>query len=148
MKYIKNRKGALLISAFPGCGKSHFYNSNKDLLILDSDSSTFDKEHFPQNYMDHIRENMNTADIILISSHKEVRDALLENEFDFTLIYPSMELKEEYLNRYKERGNDDSFVELLDNNWENWISEIESESGYKKMKLNEGEFLSDKINIG
>lgn len=148
MKYLKNRKKTLLISAFPGCGKSHFYNNCKHLKVLDSDSSTFDKEHFPQNYMDHIRDNIDKVDIILISSHKEVRDVLKENEFDFTLVYPDKDIKEEYIGRYKERGNDDAFVKLLENNWDNWINEIESEDGYQKIVLSNGEYLSDKIDIG
>lgn len=148
MKYLKNRKEAVLLSAFPGTGKSYLYENNEGLTILDSDSSTFDKEGFPQNYIEHIKENLNKAHIIMISSHEEVREALLENDLYFVVAYPSIDLKDEYIERYKNRGNEDSFVELLNNNWENWITEIESDDRFKKIKLSEGEFLSDKIDIG
>ena len=40
-----------IISAFPGCGKSHLFRVAGDSIkILDSDSSKFDKDHFPANY--------------------------------------------------------------------------------------------------
>ncbi len=138
---------AILISAFPACGKSTFYNEYKDeLVVLDSDSSTFDKSEFPQNYMDHIKENMDKADVIFISSHKEVREALKENDLDFTVVYPSIELKEEYMERYKNRGNDEGFINLLDKNWDAWITEIDEDDELSKIELEEGEFISDVLN--
>ena len=140
-----NEKETLLLSAFPGSGKSHLFRNNEDLEILDSDSSTFDKSDFPSNYIEHIKKNIGKVDIICISSHKEVRDALVENELDFTLVYPKMELKDEYIQRYKDRGNEDSFVALLEKNWETWIGELEEQEGCKKIELDSGEFLSDKI---
>jgi hypothetical protein len=41
-------KQTSVISAFPGCGKSHYFRENKDKSILDSDSSKFDKSNFPE----------------------------------------------------------------------------------------------------
>ena len=63
----------LVVSAFPGCGKSHLFRNKGEKKILDSDSSTFDKSQFPQNYIEHIKFNIGEVDIILVSSHKEVR---------------------------------------------------------------------------
>lgn len=84
---------AIVISGFPGIGKSYMYNNMKDLKILDSDSSKFswvkDEEgkntkernpDFPNNYIKHIKDNMDSSDIILVSSHKVVRDALKDND--------------------------------------------------------------------
>ena len=66
-------------------------NSNK--VILDSDSSTFDKKNFPENYITHIKNKISIVDIILVSSHKVVRDALVKNNINFTLVYPDRTLK-------------------------------------------------------
>jgi spore cortex formation protein SpoVR/YcgB (stage V sporulation) len=55
-------KKTLVISAFPGCGKSHFFRNNKDKEVLDSDSSKFDKAHFPKNYIEHIKSNLGKVD--------------------------------------------------------------------------------------
>ncbi|KKK65553.1 hypothetical protein LCGC14_2972950, partial [marine sediment metagenome] len=93
----------IIISAFPATGKTHFYRNTK-LKVLDSDSSHFSwlpnkqrHPNFPENYIDHIKQNMGDVFIILISSHKVVRDALVKEGIKFTLIYPNRELKEEYL---------------------------------------------------
>ena len=58
-----------VFSVFPGVGKTHFYNQNKE-NTRDSDSSTFDKSEFPQNYIDHIKELLEDESIehILVSS--------------------------------------------------------------------------------
>lgn len=140
-----NSTNTLVVSAFPGCGKSHLFRNKGDKKILDSDSSTFDKSQFPENYINHIKSNIGDADIILVSSHKEVRDALQNQGIEFTLVYPSRDIKEEYIQRYIDRGNDDKFVELLKKNWENWMTELEEQKGCNKIELKNGQYLSDII---
>lgn len=148
MKKIKklNNFNKKVISAFPGCGKSHFFR-NSDLVVSDSDSSKFDKSDFPNNYIQHIKDklNDNETEIIFISSHKEVREALRDNGIEFMLIYPNINLKESYINRYKERGSDDNFINFLSNNWDNFINEIKEEDYYTKVELSEGKYISDII---
>ena len=140
-----NTADTLVVSAFPGCGKSHLFRNKGDKKILDSDSSTFDKSQFPENYINHIKSNIGDVDIILVSSHKEVRDALQNQGINFSLVYPSRVIKDEYIQRYIDRGNDGKFVELLKNNWENWMTELEEQTGCNKVELKEGEYLSDII---
>lgn len=133
-------------SAFPGCGKTTYYRtSGKN--VLDSDSSTFDKRNFPENYLYHIKYNINndTVDRILVSSHKEVRDALTINGISYVLVYPERGLKKEYIQRYKERGNNDDFIDLLDKNWDVWMNEMDSQEGCYKVKLGKGQYLTDVI---
>jgi hypothetical protein len=146
-KFNEHSKATMVISAFPGCGKSHLFRNKGDMKILDSDSSTFDKSQFPQNYIEHIKSNIGDADIILVSSHKEVRDALVDKGINFTLVYPNMDIKDEYIQRYIDRGNDGKFVDLLKQNWENWIEELEHQSGCEKIKLDRGQYLSDVIEL-
>ena len=83
-----------IISAFPGTGKSYYHKSNVK-NSLDSDSSLFswaDKTHkdrhpnWPNNYLEHIRENIGKYEFIFVSSHKEVRNLLLDNCIHFYLI--------------------------------------------------------------
>ena len=151
MNYIKNfesmsnddKKSTILISAFPGVGKSYLFKNLKDYKILDSDSSTFDKDLFPGNYIDHIKQNIGVVDIIMISTHDVVRQQLEENGLFFVLVYPDISLKDEYIGRYNERGNDDNFIKILGENWDNWINDIEKQKGCLKIKLQSGEFLGD-----
>lgn len=139
-----------VISGFPGIGKSHFFKNNPDVIVLDSDSSHFSwiskgvrHPDFPQNYMDHIKSNLSKADVILVSSHKQVRDALKENGILYTLIYPDKSLMDEYIARYRARGNDDSFITMIRNNWDTFIDEIEQEEYPTKICLQQNEFLTN-----
>ena len=133
-----------LYSGFPGTGKSYFFNNtDKDLIsIIDSDSSTFDKKDFPDNYIRHIKENVGKIDVICISSHKEVRDALVANELYFLLFYPDKSLKAEYLQRYTDRGSPKAFIDLIDSNWDMWLTELEHQRGCKHIVLQSGEYIS------
>jgi phosphosulfolactate synthase (CoM biosynthesis protein A) len=146
-RFNEHGKKTIIISAFPGCGKSHLFRNKGEKNILDSDSSTFDKSNFPQNYIQHIKSNIGSADLILVSSHKEVRDALVENGIDFTLVYPNRQIKDEYIKRYIDRGNNENFVNLLQKNWDNWMNELDEQIGCEKVELKTGQYLSDVANI-
>jgi len=142
-----NSAETLVVSAFPGCGKSHLFRNKGEKKILDSDSSTFDKSQFPQNYIENIKSNIGEVDIILVSSHKEVRDALVNESISFTLVYPRKDIKDEYIQRYIDRGNDGKFVELLKQNWDNWTDELENQEGCEKIELESGQYLSNVIEL-
>ncbi|MCH7928756.1 MAG: hypothetical protein IID03_12385, partial [Candidatus Dadabacteria bacterium] len=96
-------KNTLVISAFPATGKSYFKN-RVGKNVLDSDSSKFSwlkkgvrHPDFPDNYIQHIKDNLGKVDIILVSSHKIVREALVKNGIQFVLMYPNRKLKYEYV---------------------------------------------------
>lgn len=136
---------ALIISGFPGIGKTHLFNST-NYNVLDSDSSQFDKSHFPGNYIKHIQDNIDKQHIILVSSHKMVRDALNANNIRYTLVHPGRNLLHEYLSRYKARGSSEEFCKLIEQNWYNWIDEIIQDKSIKsRYVLSRGEYLSDVI---
>ena len=125
-------KKAVVISGFPGIGKSYTAMNEDSFKILDSDSSNFSwikigvrNPDFPNNYIEHIKLNMYKADIIFVSSHEEVRNALIKNGIDFTLVYPHKSLKNIYLARYEQRGSSKEFIEFISNNWDKFLDEIE-----------------------
>lgn len=152
-----------IISAFPGTGKTTFHKKYPE-LCLDSDSSKFswllDKEgekiigvdgnptrnpEFPDNYINHIKENIGKYKYIFVSLHKEVRDALTHNCIYYLLVYPTRERKEEFLRNYKNRGNDENFIQLLDKNWDLWMTQIRSDNllGHDEFWLENGQFIED-----
>ena len=137
-------KKTVIISAFPGCGKTTAYIKLKNKIdVLDSDSSLFDKKDFPKNYIEHIKENIGKVDIIFVSSHQVVRNALKENNIHFSIYYPSKKRKSEMLELYKQRGNNEDFIYFLDNHFDFFIDNIEKEdvSGLKIRLENEGDFI-------
>lgn len=140
-----------IISGFPGVGKSVLTQGSKH-LTLDSDSSQFSwieegvrHPDFPNNYMAHIKENIGKADYILVSSHDNVRQALKKHDIFYTVVYPHIDLKDEYLERYRHRGNDEKFVEFIGYNWRTFIKEIENDPYPRHLRLPSGKYLSDVI---
>lgn len=139
-----------IISAFPGCGKTYCFKNKQDCFkrILDSDSSHFSwikdengnntkvrNPEFPDNYIKYIKDNIGKAEIIFVSSHEIVRKALEENNIEYTLIYPSIEQKEEWIRRFKNRNDNKQFIDFISNNWEKFINEMDNETFPKKIKL-------------
>lgn len=137
---------ALIISGFPGIGKTR-YKEVSNQLVLDLDTSNFDKEEFPKNYLDEIEDKIESYNVILVSTHREVREGLLDRGINFTLVYPNIELKEEYVDRYQDRGSEVSFINLLESNWDEWINELEEQERCSHIVLNSNEFLTDIMNI-
>ncbi len=140
----------MLVAAFPGTGKSYYCNVDADYIpqsfATDSDSSQFDKNHFPENYIEHIKQKISEGYArVFISSHKDVREALVLNNLPFVLIYPAKELKEEYIERYKQRGNNEKFIQLLSDNWDNWIDECKSQTGCYHIELKSNQFVANVV---
>lgn len=143
---------ALVISAFPGAGKSWVADNPGNLTVADSDSSDFSWENqaerirhpeWPQNYMRHILEQQANSDIVFVSTHKEVRDAMIGAMIPFILVYPGLDMKQEYIQRYIDRGNAPAFVALLEQNYEAWIAELEAQQCYMRVVLKPGEHIAD-----
>jgi hypothetical protein len=130
----------MIISAFPGTGKSFLSRLYPD-RISDSDSSNFDKSLFPNNYIEHIK--MSTAELTLVSSHLDVRNALRDNGLEFTLIYPHEDLRDEYVKRYRDRYSSEEFIDLLHSNFENWIMTMRADPCPNHIVLDAGEYLTD-----
>lgn len=138
----------LIISAFPACGKTRFFVDNQhDIKILDSDSSTFDKTDFPANYIDHIKSNIGKVDIIMISSHEDVRKELSKNEIIFTLIYPMKDCRDEWRSRMMKRGSSFESTEMIQDNWVLFLDSCNSQKGCIHLILNKGQFLSSVIKL-
>ena len=103
---------ALIISAFPGCGKTTAtLRYGKDHKILDLDSSMFDKKCFPKNYVGEIEKIQRDWDIIFTSTHEQVRRLLGEHNIPYILYIPSIERKEEFLELYETRNSNKEFIQ-------------------------------------
>lgn len=131
-------KNTVVISAFPACGKTYAYDNfqSSDLVIADSDSSEFSwikdsdgnntKERnpeFPKNYMEHIKSLVGEVDIIFVSSHKQVRKALVDEGISFITIYPDITERNAWVGRMYLRGNNKSFIDFIYNNWKDMMLE-------------------------
>ncbi len=122
-----NLRKTLLIAGFPGVGKSTFCaNADSSLSISDSDSSQFAKDaNWPQNYLDHIEQQIGVRDYVLISTHKEVLDALIARKWPFALVRPHRELKPFYLQRYLDRNSPPTFIDSMCRNWSRYMDDLD-----------------------
>lgn len=139
-----SEKKTLVIAAFPGCGKTFCTNDKviqEKYTMLDSDSSHFSwikdengqntKERnpdFPNNYIQHIKDNIGKVDIIFVSTHAQVRKALRENAIPYYLVYPvddeGQVNKCMFVQRYRKRGSGPDFCQLMADNWSTFIGEM------------------------
>lgn len=128
-------KKTVVVSAFPACGKSYVFENQgvlgQNLSCLDSDSSEFSwvkdskgnntterNPDFPDNYIKHIKGNIGKVDIIFVSSHDVVVNALESNEINWVKIVPDSNCLDEWIGRFWLRGNDDKFICFIRDNWE------------------------------
>jgi len=152
-KEVKEKaRTAVVVCGFPGVGKTSLFFAENELTILDSDSTNFSwsdetktkrNPEWPQNYIAHIQDAKDSSDLVLVSSHDVVRTALMEAGIPFTLVYPSLDMKDEYIQRYIQRGSNESFVALLEANYEKWIAELMAQRGCTHVVLKSGQYLSD-----
>lgn len=76
--------------------------------------------------MEHIKTLVEEENnIIFVSSHESVREALAEAGFKFYIARPDIPLLDVYLENYKARGNDQSFIDLIESNWTRWLFDID-----------------------
>ena len=124
-----------IIAAFPGAGKTYWHRLHPD-TTSDSDSSAFSwidtprgrvrNPEFPGNYIEHIKSLIGVKEIIFISTHIQVIEAMLAHEIEFINVLPVREAKELYLEKYRARGSDDAFIALVDNKWDEWHDQFEA----------------------
>lgn len=150
----------IIISAFPGMGKSYAVEHLPQYKMLDLESSNYSwiktndgkvrNPLFAQNYIDTIIKirSQGLYEVVFVSSHKIVRQALQNHKIYYYLVYPDISLKDQYIRRYRERGNEQEFVELLEQKWEQWISQIQHNHDNKycyKTKVLESDFYLTKL---
>ena len=100
------------------------YNTYKNLLLVYTVQHLIRKT-FRKNYITHIKELLEKGenDYIFVSSHEEVRQALIKEGIEFTLVYPEKHLKSVYLERYKKRGSPDTFISMMDTNFNKFVDD-------------------------
>lgn len=153
-------KRTVVVSAFPCCGKTYAFENYQDKYsMLDSDSSQFSwcyeynatesdriekyrNPEFPKNYIEHIKENIGKVDIIFVSSHLQVREALEEAGIRYCTVYPQETMLNEWVGRMYRRGNDKDFIQFQINHWDEFMHNIIFEPhGFGICRLGNNEYI-------
>ena len=112
-----------IICGFAGVGKSYLAKNKEG--FVDLESTPFEKNW--DLYTDvaiHMAQNGYT---VMLSCHKELRNKLKEKGAEYIVVIPKIEHKENYIKRYQECGNDNAFIQLFKDKWDDFINEIKDE---------------------
>ena len=131
----------MIISAFPGTGKTTAAGLMKEAVDLESTpfkfpvdwvngtTATEEAEGWVEKYVDQITLMASECgyDFVFVSSHQEVRKELRKREIPFISVIPQTDLRDEYMIRYISRGNDMEFLRNIYDNWYAWLNEYDEE---------------------
>lgn len=149
-----------VICAFAGLGKT--YLSKKYSNIIDFDLQGFKyiynqkdlynieklkglenkikNKDWPKNYIIELRKLMNQRKIILVPADNEVREILVSENIDFVFIMPSLDSKDALIAKYKQRGNNQKYIQRAMSDLEQWSN---LNYDYETIVLDKDEFLED-----
>ena len=139
-----NFTSKLIIAGFPGVGKSTAAK-NRPEIFVDMESSDYHwvykdgtkcvNPEWPNNYITAIIEQADKPYdsnhrylYVCTSTHKEVLDEFRARGLYYTAIVPKT--KSLYLQRYRDRGSSQEFIDLLDKKFEEFIEDIEKSSAF------------------
>lgn len=123
-------KETLVISGFPGIGKKESIATfSKMFSIIDLSPYSFSPV---RDHAERIKAAMDTHEIILVSTHYAIRNAMAENKIPYILVYPDVNLRTEYVGRFYIKGEDNKTISNLADNWYTWVSNCETDTTAKK----------------
>lgn len=100
--------------------------------------------NFPNNYIEHIKENIGKVDYIFVSSHLVVRQALESTGIKYFTVYPEIDLLDEWVGRMYRRGNDKAFIDFQIKHWNDFVNGIDDEPhGESVRRLKSGQHITD-----
>ena len=116
----------IIVSVFPGCGREYLKkNCREGVTVENVRVSSFDKDEFPENYVDYVLSVVDKNDIVLISSHPAVCEELNKREVDFNLFYPARSRRNEIIENFVISRKPMKYIQEVDNKWTEWIDLIE-----------------------
>ena len=84
---------------------------------------------------------------IVIPPVKRVLDMLKYAGEKYTIIYPKQELLDEYIERCRNRGNTEDFIDVVEHCWNYWVSSAKTDEWAEKIELSLGQYMSDVIHL-
>lgn len=142
-----------VVCGFAGVGKTWFVkNATNRLVVVEYNARHFGwvdytekvrHPEWPNNYISHVLATRNKFDYMLISTHREVREALVRAGIPFVLVYPSLEMMDEIIGRYVARGSRPSLIELVNQNYKTWFNEMVAQQNCENIMLKQGQYLVD-----
>ena len=134
----------IIVSTFPGIGKTYFSNLYGDKIKIADFSSYNDFETLSERIIGVVDNN----DVVFVGHDNSFRNALDERNLDYDIFYPSKERRGEIIENCVRKREKPNRIREIDANFNKWVDEIDNdESNYcHKHKLNSsGEFIGNDI---
>lgn len=109
----------MIICGFPGTGKTIMAKFSK---WVDLESTPF--EHDWMRYAKVAKHMSDNGYTVMVSTHEELMDCFELMEVPYTVIIPNKADMNIYIERYRQRGNNDLFIQKIVDNWDSWIDRI------------------------
>lgn len=122
-------KNKIIIAGFSGIGKTVLASKYKNVLDLDAAEYAYDDSDildipfekrkggkrktnplWPQNYIKAINKAKDEYDIILVWDREDIIKEYINNGIDFILCYPVKDDLNNYIKRYRDRGNSEKYI--------------------------------------
>jgi len=150
----------VFIYCYTATGKSTLGKKYANVIDMESTRYKYDEQseneqskgtkrtinaHYPNNYFKALSDVKDKYDYILISD-SICNEWLFKNNIEYWQVYPNKSLKEEYLLRMKNRGNNQDFINYQSKLWDEWIEGcINDKNASRHIVLKSGQFLEDVI---
>lgn len=93
-----------------------------------------------------INEVINSSKIGLLSYHDDILKYVEDNNIAYCLVYASLDSRDEYIKRMKNRGNDDDFINAMTDSdiWNDFYKkDVMNDKAVYKIELKPDEYLFD-----
>lgn len=143
---------------FPGVGKSTLFRSIQNRLrhtqeipdtsVVDFDTNGYRTDpNYPSNYVDGLCELLPHVNVIFTMAERGIVDALTQQQITHYLIYPHPTLRNEYLERYIDRGDSLPSIRFFRDQWESLLDNLRRvRHPYSiPVELGRGETLRDRF---
>jgi hypothetical protein len=135
--------GRMIINAFSGAGKTYLVDKYKDIQDLDSMDYHWIYEDYvlhlpkeqrkrnlsrkpnpawPNNYIHDILSFHEKGFITLIGGSDSIIDYLESNKIPHLICLPTLDQKQDYLARFKQRGNSKEYINFWNDNFESFVT--------------------------
>lgn len=159
---------AKVFSVFAGLGKTMVGKKYKNVCDLTSSKYRYDYSNvsnedyekmkydrnmsvnpcWPDNYLESLKEAINSYDVVLVPSNEDIRLLLKSANIDFTFVLPSVDSREMLLKRYVDRGNNENLIKEVMGYFDNW-SRNANDYDYPIIILDKDKTLEDLLlNLG
>lgn len=146
---LNGKPKGIIISGFAGIGKSGIKEKVpyfEDASIYDLSSAFFRKDEGWERIYCDIAEVLATRyDYVFITAHQIVIEEMIRRGKKFYIVYPKRHCKQEYRQRFIDRGNSQEYIDKFMKRWDYFIDLLDGVDYPNKITLRTEQYLSDVI---